>query len=439
MGGMRELLAREPQLLRVQRPVSRRLEAAGLLHALDGRPLLLEAVRESCLPVAGNLFCSKEAVARHLEVEPSALVGRMLAAIERPGRPEVVERAPCQEEELAADLVALPILTHCDKDGGPYISAGVVVARDPEHGQNLDFHRMMQLDEHRLAVRVVAGRHFDAFLQRARRMPIAVCLGNSAGVMLAAATSVALGQDELEIAAALEPAARPLRVVRARTFDAYLPADCELVLEGVIDVDERVPEGPFVDLTGTYDRVRLEPVFRVERITCRRDAIWQALLPGGLEHRVMMGMPREPTIWREVERAGVECLDVHINPGGCSWLHAVIQIDKRTEEDGRRALQAAFAGHRSLKHAFVVDADIDIYDPLAVEWAMATRFQGDRDLLALGREAGSSLDPSAEGEGHLTSKLGFDLTRPLAAGGKSYSRAEFPAVRVADYLDSEGD
>jgi 2,5-furandicarboxylate decarboxylase 1 len=431
MGGLREALEREPRLLRVSRPVSRRFEAAGLLHALDDRPVLLEQVRESRLRVAGNLFCSKAAVARQLGVAPAALVGRMRAAIERPGKPEVVERAPCQEEELPLDLGALPILTHCEKDGGPYISAGVVVARDPEHGQNLDFHRLMQLDERRLAVRVVAGRHFDTFLQRARRMPIAVCLGNSAGVMLAAATSVALGQDELELAAALEPT----RVVRARTFDAYVPADCELVLEGVIDLDERAPEGPFVDLTGTYDRVRREPVFTVKRISARRDAIWQALLPGGLEHKVMMGMPREPTIWREVERAGIKCLDVHINPGGCSWLHALVQIEKRSEEDGRRALAAAFAGHRSLKHAFVVDADVDVYDPLAIEWAMATRFQGDRDLLTVGREPGSSLDPSAEGEGHLTSKLGFDLTRPLAANGKSYERAAFPAVKLADYLD----
>jgi UbiD family decarboxylase len=420
---LREQIAREPGLLRVEQPVSRRLELAGLLHALGARPALFSSVKESALRVAGNLFAGKQAVARGLGVAPQELCDRIVRAIEAPARPEIVERAPCQELELErVDLGSLPLLFHCERDGGPYISAGVVVARDPVHGQNLDFHRMMQIGEDRLAVRVVAGRHFDQFLRAARRMPIAVCVGNGANVMLAAATSVALGQDELEIAAALGP----LRVARARTFDAWIPADCELVLEGVIDVDERVPEGPFVDLTGTYDRVRLEPVFTVTRITRRADAIWQALLPGGLEHKVMMGMPREPTIYREVNRAGVRCLDVHINPGGCSWLHAIVQIEKRTEDDGRRAIAAAFQGHRSLKHAFVVDQDIDPYDPAAVEWAMATRFQGDRDLIVVGREPGSSLDPSAEGERSLTCKVGFDLTAPLSATGKSFERARFP-------------
>jgi UbiD family decarboxylase len=428
---LRDQLAREPGLVTIDQPVSRRLELAGLLHGLGTRPALFNTIAESPLRVAGNLFAGKEAVARGLGVATRDLCAAMIRAIESPAAPERVERAPCQEVELEkVDLGALPILFHCERDGGPYVSAGVVVARDPVHGQNLDFHRMMQIGEDRLAVRVVANRHFDQFLRAARRMPIAVCVGNGANVMLAAATSVALGQDELELAAALGP----LRVVRARTFDAWIPADCELVLEGVIDVDERVPEGPFVDLTGTYDRVRLEPVFTVTRITHRADAIWQALLPGGPEHKVMMGMPREPTIFREVGRAGVRCLDVHINPGGCSWLHAIVQIEKRSEEDGRRAIAAAFAGHRSLKHAFVVDEDVDPYDPAAVEWALATRFQADRDLVIVGREPGSSLDPSAEGDASLTCKVGFDLTAPRGSSGKSFERAAFPRPASLDAI-----
>ena len=268
-------------------------------------------------------------------------------------------------------------------------------------------------------------------------MPVAVCVGNGASVMLAAATSVALGQDELEIAASLEP----LRVVRARSFDALIPADCELVLEGTIDIDERAAEGPFVDLTGTHDTIRQEPVLTVGRITHRADAMWQALLPGGLEHRLLMGMPREPTIYREVHRAGVRCLDVHVNPGGCCWMHAIVQIHKRAEGDGLRALEAAFRGHGSLKHAFVVDDDIDIYSPRDVEWAMATRFQGDRDLLSLGRQPGSSLDPSGEPGTALTCKLGFDLTRPLGERAERFARAQFPALDPRDYLggDAGGD
>jgi len=318
------------------------------------------------------------------------------------------------------------LLFHCEQDGGPYITSGVVVARDHTHGQNLDFHRMMQVGKDRLSVRVVSGRHFHHFLVKNRRMPMAVCIGNGANVMLAAATSVDLGRDELEIANTLAP----LRVARALTFDAFIPADCEFVLEGTIDLEDREREGPFVDLTGTYDDIRQEPVFTVRRITMRRDPVWHALLPGALEHKMLMGMPREPTIFREVTRAGVACLDVNVNPGGCSWLHAIVKIRKADPEDSRRALEAAFRGHGSLKHCFLVDEDIDIYDPLSVEWAMATRFQGDRDLVVLGRRPGSSLDPSRDPDTQETCKMGFDLTRPAGGSGARFERAVFPRVEL---------
>jgi UbiD family decarboxylase len=160
------------------------------------------------------------------------------------------------------------------------------------------------------------------------------------------------------------------------------------------------------------------------------------LLPGGLEHKLLMGMPREPTIFRKVSEV-TRCLDVHVTPGGCSWLHVVVQIDKQGENDGRNAIQAAFAGHRSCKHVFVVDRDIDIYDPHAVEWALATRFQGVADLVILERETGSSLDPSAEAGTHQTSKLGFDLTKPLISKGKSFEKADFPQVDLERYLKED--
>lgn len=145
-----------------------------------------------------------------------------------------------------------------------------------------------------------------------------------------------------------------------------------------------------------------------------------------------MGMPREPTIFNQVNKV-VKCLDVNINPGGCSWLHAIVQIEKRAEDDGMKAIQAAFAGHRSCKHVFVVDSDIDIYDPLSVEWAMATRFQGDRQMMVLPREQGSSLDPSSEPETHNTTKIGFDLTKPLKAQGKNFEKSFFPEVDLEQF------
>ena len=207
----------------------------------------------------------------------------------------------------------------------------------------------------------------------------------------------------------------------------------EFVLEGTVYLEKLHSEGPFVDLTETYDIIRQEPVFIVKTITHRKDAFWHGLLPGGLEHKLLMGMPREPTIFKKVNEV-VHCLDVNINPGGCSWLHAIVQIDKKNETDGNNAIQAAFEGHSSLKLVVVVDDDIDIYNPIDVEWAMATRFQGDQDMVIKAKEPGSSLDPSSEPGTHLTTKMGFDLTKPLAARGKSFNKAAFPSIELDRFL-----
>jgi UbiD family decarboxylase len=414
----------------VKAPILKDYEIAGALKQLEPVPALFERVDGSPFRVAGNLFCTKAAFAAYFGVSTRKIIPLLADATARRSPPQVVDQAPCQEVVVAnPDLNALPILRHCAGDGGNYISSGVVIARHPHYGLNLDFHRCMQISQTEMAMRVVRGRHFDAFLQELGQVEVAMCIGNPPNILAAAATSVEIGVNELEIANALEPFA----VVHTKTVDVLVPAEAEFVLEGVVYRDRRHAEGPFVDLTETYDVVRQEPVFEVNAITHRRDAIWQALLPGGLEHKLLMGMPREPTIFRKVSEV-VHCLDVNVNPGGCSWLHAVVQIDKRAEDDGLKAIHAAFAGHRSCKHVFVVDADIDIYNPQEVEWAMATRFQGDTDMVTLEKETGSSLDPSADAGTHLTTKIGFDLTKPLKAGGKAFEKAAFPPVDLSRFI-----
>jgi UbiD family decarboxylase len=420
------------RLVSVRRPVSKRLEAAAVLNALDERPVLFEAVKESEFRVVGNLFGTKQSFADYFGIELHDLIPQIVRAIQNPTKPVEVDHAPCQEivgQEV--DLDQLPILYHCERDGGNYITSGVFITKSRDGIQNVDFHRAMQIGKDRFSLRIVKQRDFDTLLGRDATLPVAVCIGNPANVLLAAATSVPLGLNELEIANTLEP----LRVTRAKTFDGQIPADCEFVLEGVVRLDERAPEGPFVDLTGTYDIVRQEPVFQVTCITRRKDAMWQALLPGRWEHQMLMGMPREPTIFKEVQGAGVRCLDVNVNPGGCSWLHAIIKIEKKREDDGRRAIEAGFQGHKSCKHIFVVDSDIDIYNPLEVEWAMATRFQADVDLIVKEREKGSSLDPSADPENSFTVKCGFDCTKPLKVLPTHFERAGFPKIDLKEVLE----
>jgi 2,5-furandicarboxylate decarboxylase 1 len=427
------------ELLTIKAPVSKTYEAAGILKQAEPRPVLFDNIKESPFRVMGNLVASKAHFAGYLGIRVREIIPALARAIETPLTCPEVNEAACQEVVISQpDLDTLPILRHCALDGGNYISAGVFIARHPKYGQNLDFHRAMQVSHNELAIRVVRGRHFDRYLQELGSLEVAVCVGVSPSVLVAAATSVGLGMDELKIANALSTLylGEPVNLVHAKTVDLLVPADAEFVLEGTVYYDKRHAEGPFVDLTGTYDIVRDEPVFEVKTITHRKDAIWHALLPGALEHKLLMGMPREPTIFKKVNEV-VKCLDVNINPGGCCWLHAIVQIDKQNEDDGKKAIQAAFSGHRSCKHIFVVDKDIDIYDPQDVEWAFATRFQGDSDLLIKPKEPGSSLDPSSERSSngmHLTTKLGFDLTKPLTKQGKDFEKALFPVVNLDQYL-----
>ena len=434
-------LSQSGKLLSVSTPVSKTYEIAGLLKSLEPQPVLFRNVKESPFQVVGNLLSSKAAFADYLGIPASAIIPTMMHAIDHCQPCPVIPDAPCQEVvNEQPDLDDLPLLRHCALDGGNYISSGVFVARHPRYGQNLDFHRAMQFSQTEMAIRVVRGRHFDRYLEELGKLDVAVCIGVLPEVLVAAASSVELGVDELEIANALSIHClnRPLNLVHAQTVDLLIPAEAEFVLEGTVYRDRRHPEGPFVDLTGTYDSVRNEPVFEVKAITHRQDAIWHALLPGALEHKLLMGMPREPTIFKKVNEV-VRCLDVNIDPGGCSWLHAIVQIDKKSEEDGKKAIQAAFSGHRSCKHVFVVDQDIDIYNPLEVEWAMATRFQGATDLVVRAREPGSSLDPSSERSEdgtYLTTKLGFDLTKPLVAHGKDFEKARFPEVDIHRYVNN---
>ena len=420
----------QQRLTRITTPISKQYEIAAVLHQLEPEVVLFENVQDSGFRVAGNLFCTKAGVADYLGIPVSELIPTLARAIREHKPCEVVKTAPCQEVVVTdPDLDTLPILRHFEKDGGNYISSGIFVARHPEYGQNVDFHRCMQISKTEMSVRVVSSRNFDTFLKDRSQVDVAICVGNAPNVLIAAATSVEIGLDEMEIANALEP----LQVVKAKTVDVFIPAETEFVLEGTIYLDHKHAEGPFVDLTETQDVIREQPVFKLKAITHRRDAIWHALLPGALEHKLLMGMPREPTIFKKVNEV-VKCLDVNVNPGGCSWLHAIVQIKKTQEDDGRKAVRAAFEGHGSCKHVFVVDDDIDIYNPLEVEWAMATRFQGDRDLIVYDRKPGSSLDPSADPGTKLTTRLGFDLTKPLATKGKSFDRTPYPQVDLSRFL-----
>lgn len=418
-------LEEKKQLLRIKRRVSKSLELAAVMKAREGTPVLAPEVGGAKFPAVGNVFATRELVAQYLGCRADEITKKLVDAINRPSKPRAVSKSPALEKTVSS-LDDLPIPLHTERDGGPYICSGIVVAKDREYGTNCSFHRMMQLDGGRMALRILP-RHLNTFIERAGgELDVAVIIGAPINVLLASAISSRLGQNELEIANSLAP----FETVRLGN-GIEVPSEVEFILEGRI-TRELVNEGPFVDLTDTYDIVRRQPVMEVKKIHARKDALFHVLLPGGMEHKVLMGMPREPTIFNEVSKVA-ECKGVSITTGGCSWLHGVVAIHKKNEDDGKKAIEAAFRGHTSMKHVVVVDDDVDIHKMEEVEWAIATRFQGDRGLVVKPHEKGSSLDPSADPETRETTKVGVDATAPLK-NREAFNRAKYKKVKVEDYF-----
>lgn len=424
---------KEKMLVKIEQAVSPRLELARVMHALNGRPMLFQTLSDFPGWRALSGMCAqRQHFAAALDCAPPDLIRRMAEVIDQPEKPPLLETGACQGVvEERVDLTRLPIPRYHPDDGGPYITAGVAIIKDPRLGRNACFHRLMFLDERRLVARIVEGRGTHNALHKVTGdLPVAIAVGCPIQVLLAAAMSPSKGVDELGLAHALAPTS----LVHCQSVDLEVPAEAELILEGRI-THTLADEGPFPDLTGTMDAVRRQPVIEVDRVTHRRDPIFHALLPGGMEHKNLMGMPREPTIFAAVNQV-CHCTGAYITPSGTSWLHAVVQIEKRHPEDGRRAAWAAFRGHSSLKHVVVVDTDIDIYDSADVEWAIATRFQADRGLVLLTDQPGSSLDPSttqAPGQKSRTAKMGLDATAPLGEARREYARVTYSPLEMAQY------
>jgi 2,5-furandicarboxylate decarboxylase 1 len=414
-----KVLDEKGMLTRISKTVDPKYEVSTLMKMLDGRVLIFDHISGFSMPIIANVCSTRDLVAIGLGTRREELIARLTEAIDHPKKARVIEAEGY--EDIGADLGKLPILTHYPKDGGPYISSGIVASSDEEYGVNLSYHRAQVLGKDTLVLRILE-RHFDAYIKRGLK-DFALCISSPMQVLVSAAISVDIGISEIDIANALEET--PLL-----QLDDHLVPPSDIIVTAEL-TGELHDEGPFLDLTETFDIVRKQRVAKVKKIYVRKGAMYHALLPGALEHRVLMGMPREPTIYREVAKV-CDVKDVLVTPGGCSWLHGAVSIHKKNPDDGRKAIEAAFKGHKSMKHVFIVDDDIDIHDPNEIEWAMATRFQADKNMITK-REKGSSLDPSSDMDTQMTCKVGFDLTIPEGSK-KEFKRPTVPMkLNLDDY------
>lgn len=426
-------LEEEGKLVRVKKEVSIEYEIANVINTLCEQPVIFENVKGYDFPVFGGITSSRDVLAKGLDTTKEKLLFKLVDALRNPKEPEIVENAPCQEVVMKGeevDLDKLPILLHLPGDGGKYATATVATIKDPDTGRNVSYHRIMQLGKNRFSARLIPKRQTRTTYDKTEGdLEMAICIGNSVPVMVAASLGPPSGVDEFSIANAMDET----KLTKCVTKDLEVPAESEIVLEGRItrDVDR---EGPFVDLTETRDFERQEPVFVVDCITHRKGAMYQALIPGRMEHKMLMGMPKEPTIYDEVSKV-CDCKNVLVTMGGGSWLHGVVQIEKKNPDDGKKAIEAAFQGHKSMKHVVIVEDDVNIYEPNAVEWAIATRFQGHRDLVLKPDQPGSSLDPSGDHSGKKTktTKVGVDATIPSDVDPGKYVMVKYEEVDLNDY------
>jgi UbiD family decarboxylase len=401
----------------------------------QGSVLIFENVKDYRTKVVANVCGTRQRICTALGVNHDGLYRKFTDAWRLPRKPEIVEDGTVKEI-AEDDLSKIPVLTHFERDAGPYITSAVVCARSIDGKvANVSVHRLQVLDKKHLAIRLVP-RHLFKLWHMAKEankdLEVSISIGVHPAVMLAASSPVPFGVNEFEVANALM--GNDLRLVECEHVNAYAPAEAELVLEGKISATKEVVEGPFVDVTGTYDIERKQPVVEIVGVMHRKDYVYQALLPSGAEHRLLMGLPPEVLIWEAVSKVVPKVYAVNLSVGGSGWLHAIVSIEKQLDGDGKNALLAAFAAHPSLKHAVVVDSDIDVFNVSDVEWAIATRFQAREDLIVINNVRGSTLDPSADQETGLAAKMGVDATRPFAKIKEKFERAVIPASKNVEAI-----
>jgi UbiD family decarboxylase len=433
-----ERMQKANEVLHVKDEVSTDFEAPFVMKSFESRcPILMfEKVKSFKTAIISNVCGTRQRVCAALRVEQNDLYGKLNGAWRCSKKARIVSDGVAKEVVEKPDLAKIPILKHFEQDAGRYITSAVVHAKSiDDRFENVSVHRLQVLDRNHLAIRLVP-RHLYKLWNIAREadkdLDVAISLGVHPAVLLAASSPVPFGVNEFDVANALIDDG--LRLIKCEHVDAYAPAEAELVLEARISATKEVPEGPFVDITGTYDVQRKQPVVDVVSTMHREDYVYQALLPSGSEHRLLMGLPHEALIWDAVSKVVPRVNAVNLSAGGCGWLHAVISIEKQVDGDAKNVLLAAFAAHPSLKHVVVVDSDIDIFDASGVEWAIATRFQASEDLMIINNVRGSTLDSSANQETGLTTKVGVDATRSLSKPREKFERAKIPCDKRVEAL-----
>jgi 2,5-furandicarboxylate decarboxylase 1 len=430
-------LEKRGELITIHKKVKKKFELAAIISKFDKKEaVMFTNVDESKFKVVSNILGTRERFFYGIESSnPTNKIDLSnLGNIGSEYYPKELSNDALFHNNSTKNLYDLPIVSHFEKDAGPFITSSTVYVKDQENGnQNSSVHRMLLLNNSQMAIRMVEGRHLHKCFVYAKEhkedLKINVVVGVHPALNIAAAYQAAYGTDEIAIANYLLNG--NLNLTKNNYSDLMIPNHSEIVIEGRILHDE-VSEEWMVEMLRTYDFKRKQPVIEINKIWYRDNPIYYDILPGYTEHRLLMGLPIEAKIFSYVKNTVPSTRMVHLSDGGSNWLTAVVQIKKRLEGEPKNAILTAFAAHPSLKTAIIVDEDINPWNPIEVEYAVSTRTQADKDFLIITNAKGSSLDPSSDQVNLLTTKLGIDATISLL---KEKERFEIAKIPGADNID----
>lgn len=428
-------LESEGRLLRVRREVNPRFELAAVTKRIQetrNLPVVFERVAGARHPVVSNVYGSYGLVARLFGAEASGLAARWSAMAEATVLAAAPDGGPPPVDEVGLD--ELPRLTFAEKDAGPYLTAAVVLARDPETGAvNASYHRMQMMGGGEVRTRL--GRSSDLYRlhhdaeRRGRPLPVAVLIGAPPAVALAAAATIGPGLSEIDLAERF--AGRRFAMRRCETVDIEVPADTEFVLEGEILPHERRPEGPFGEWMDYYVAQADNHVLMVRRGVARKGALFHAILSGSAEEIALSAIPCAAKIHRAIRAFDPGVRDVSCFP---LMQFVVVQIAKRYEGQAQKAMMGSFGAETDRQlFCVVVDEDVNIHDIEDVMWAVSTRCRPDRDVMVIPGVPSFARDPHETHWG----RIGIDATAPLA-NRADFERKRYPGlddVRLEDYLE----
>ena len=424
------------ELLKCDREVDPEYELGGVLkYFRNKRPILFNNVKGSTVKVAGGLYGDREILYNLLNINHENRLFKFMDAIANPKPYKVVSTGPVKENIVKRNIdipKLFPIPKFQEKDSSSFITAGIMVVKDPETGRHFTSVRRFQVNGgNELSALISSPKLTRDFLELEKQnkdLKIAIVLGYDAEFLMASqVSSYIYGVDKYEVDSALRGEA--LELVQCETVDLLVPAYGEIVLEGRIVAGKRELEGPFGELMGYYGGKAPQPIIKIDAITYRNDPIFQAAFPCREEH-VSNGLIREVELYNSL-RNQVDVIDVNVTEGGGYRFNAFVSIDKKKDGDGKSAILTALGSNRDFKQVVVVDDDVDIFDVQDIEWAITTRSQASLDMVIVEGALGSSLEPSHDLRG-VTDKVGIDATKPLGEKGIRFERAKIPSFENID-------